>query len=438
MSSESEDPILISARELRFGYGKGKLRREVLHGVSADFRKGEITLITGPSGSGKTTFLSLVGALRTVQEGGVRVFGRELSGLKGDRLAEVRRSFGYVFQNHNLIPSLTACENVQMALGCGFKVAARKAREMSLEALQAVGLLEHARHRPGELSGGQLQRVGIARALVRKPRIILADEPTALLDAASGREVVDLLKRLAREQLCTVILVTHDHRILDISDRILTLTDGCLEESHVGFARICGRMKKAFACFSKYLEMASLDQFRTGAFTEQRAFFRQEAQPAEKELAVWSQRSLSEYENERVAVLQRWMADLQGLEASLCDFLEVWENSRELRGAAKLRDSSFQALETLILTCGEQMENPEVEGLAVLKAASQSGGNFSQVYLAGRLRENQELSEVEMRLLLNFTGVLAQSIFFIRSLADCMIQWRELEMAKTEAALRKA
>lgn len=218
--------VPIQARSLCHDYGKGHLRRRVLDSVDADVERGEIVILTGPSGSGKTTLLTLVGALRSGQEGRLDVLGESLIGASQRKHTQVRRRIGYIFQQHNLISSLDAQQNVQMALALQPGMRRRELVKRSGEILEQVGLGEYCHTRPHELSGGQRQRVGIARALVHQPELILADEPTASLDRASGREVVSLMQRLAREQGVTVVLVTHDSRILDVADRILHLEDG--------------------------------------------------------------------------------------------------------------------------------------------------------------------------------------------------------------------
>jgi len=219
-------PVALS--QVSHFFGTGELRRQILHGVSVELRAGEIVIVTGPSGSGKTTLLTLIGALRSAQEGSVRVLGSELRGAKSRTLESVRRRIGYIFQSHNLLDALTASRNVQMALHLDPAVSRREARQRADAMLDAVGLGARKHDLPESLSGGQRQRVAIARALVARPRIILADEPTASLDKQSGREVVDLIQDLAKKQGVTVLLVTHDNRILDIADRIVHLEDGRL------------------------------------------------------------------------------------------------------------------------------------------------------------------------------------------------------------------
>jgi putative ABC transport system ATP-binding protein len=208
-------------------YGSGELRKQILHDVSVEIRAGEIVIVTGPSGSGKTTLLTLIGALRSAQEGAVQVLGAELRGASSRVLEQVRRDIGYIFQAHNLLDALDATQNVMMSLLLD-RATKREAKRKAEQWLDAVGLGAVMKHHPSQMSGGQRQRVAIARALAGAPRIVLADEPTASLDKQSGREVVDLMQNLARQQGVTVLLVTHDTRILDIADRIVHLEDGRL------------------------------------------------------------------------------------------------------------------------------------------------------------------------------------------------------------------
>ena len=218
----------IHLEQVNHYYGSGALRRRILDDVSVTIRGGEIVIVTGPSGSGKTTLLTLIGALRSAQEGSVRVLDSELRGAASRELESVRRQIGYIFQAHNLLDALTASQNVQMALFLDPATSRAEARSRAEAMLDAVGIGERAQQYPSQLSGGQRQRVAIARALAGRPRLILADEPTASLDKQSGREVVDLMHDLAKKQGVTVLLVTHDNRILDIADRIVHLEDGRL------------------------------------------------------------------------------------------------------------------------------------------------------------------------------------------------------------------
>jgi putative ABC transport system ATP-binding protein len=215
----------IALEEVSYSYGHGALEKQILFDIGTRIDAGQIIILTGPSGSGKTTLLTLIGALRSAQKGSVKVLGQELLNASEKALIKARRQIGYIFQSHNLLDSLTIHQNVQMALQlCGVK--GREARDRIVEVLERVGLAEHEHKFPRELSGGQKQRAGIARALVSRPQIVLADEPTASLDKQSGRDVVELIQDLAREDGSAVILVTHDSRILDVADRILHLEDG--------------------------------------------------------------------------------------------------------------------------------------------------------------------------------------------------------------------
>ncbi len=221
------EPVVVTDK-LNYYYGREPLRKQILFEISTEIREGEIVIMTGPSGSGKTTLLTLIGALRSAQEGSLQVLGHELRGASNATLVQVRKEIGYIFQAHNLLDSLTARGNVQMSLQLHPEMSRAALRAKPIDMLRAVGLGERGEHYPNELSGGQKQRVAIARALATEPRLILADEPTASLDKKSGRDVVELMQRLAKEQGCTVILVTHDNRILDIADRIISLEDGRL------------------------------------------------------------------------------------------------------------------------------------------------------------------------------------------------------------------
>jgi putative ABC transport system ATP-binding protein len=218
----------LQVRGLSHAYGSGAMRRQVIHGVDLTIHPGEVVLLTGPSGCGKTTLLTLVGGLRSVQEGSVRVFGHELHGSSRRQRQQVRRAIGMIFQGHNLLRCLTAEQNVQMGADLLPGLPYRARRDLARQWLRAVGLADHLGKLPHDLSGGQKQRVAIARALAPHPRLLLADEPTAALDSRSGREVVELLQMLARDEGCAVLMVTHDPRIQDVGDRLLRMEDGRL------------------------------------------------------------------------------------------------------------------------------------------------------------------------------------------------------------------
>ena len=216
---------------LSHAFGQGEMRRAVLQNISFSIEPGEVVLLTGPSGCGKTTLLTLIGALRTVQQGEVSVLGESLHGAGRRRRQQVRRRIGMIFQGHNLPRCLTAEQNVQMGADLLPDLSYRARRDEARQWLRAVGLEDHMAKVPHDLSGGQKQRVAIARALAANPRLLLADEPTAALDSRTGREVVELLRRLAREQSCAVLMVTHDPRIVDVADRLLQMEDGRLKNA---------------------------------------------------------------------------------------------------------------------------------------------------------------------------------------------------------------
>ncbi len=228
MAASSAQPT-VRVQGLSHWFGSGAMQRQVLQAIDLTVAPGEVVLLTGPSGCGKTTLLTLVGALRQVQEGSVQVFGEELRDAGRVARQRLRQRIGMIFQGHNLLRCLTAEQNVQMGAdlleGLGYRARRDRAREW----LRAVGLGDHLAKLPHDLSGGQKQRVAIARALAAQPRLLLADEPTAALDSRSGREVVELLQRLARDQGCAVLMVTHDPRILDVADRIVQMEDGRLQ-----------------------------------------------------------------------------------------------------------------------------------------------------------------------------------------------------------------
>ena len=237
--------------------------RTVLREVSLRIEPGEIVILTGPSGSGKTTLITLTGALRAAQSGSVKVLGQELLNAKESTMSRVRREIGYIFQQHNLLDSLTIADNVMMSLQLGKDKLSRKAaRKRVNQVLEQVGLAEHIDKYPKALSGGQKQRAGIARALVTHPALILADEPTASLDKESGRNVVNLIQQLCREQGASVVLVTHDNRILDVADRILHLEDGEIQSISDAVSSNTSRMlrllEKHDPSASQYLSAFSL------------------------------------------------------------------------------------------------------------------------------------------------------------------------------------
>lgn len=218
----------IVAKGINMVFQSGSQQFQALSEINLEVNRGDIQLLMGPSGSGKTTLLSILGGILTPTSGSVRLVGQEITQMSRSQLAKFRlNNIGFIFQGFNLFPALTATENVEVAL----KMKGMRERVAHLEAanlLEQVGLADKAKNLPSELSGGQKQRVAIARALAGSPALIMADEPTAALDSHSGHAVIDLLRRLAKEGGHTVLMVTHDPRIVDVADRVTHLEDGRL------------------------------------------------------------------------------------------------------------------------------------------------------------------------------------------------------------------
>ncbi|MDP3990502.1 MAG: ABC transporter ATP-binding protein [archaeon] len=224
-----KDPI-ISVRDVWKTYYLGENVLNVLKGVSLDIFPGEFVSIIGPSGSGKSTMMNMVGVLDIPTKGKVLLKGKDIAQYSESGLAQLRgKSIGFIFQQFNLIPTLTALENVifpTIFQGVPEKERTKRAKKL----LEIVGLSDRMRHKPNELSGGQQQRVAIARALINNPEIILADEPTGNLDSISGKQVMDLLSRLHREEKKTIVLVTHDIELVKYSSRKVYIKDGIIQK----------------------------------------------------------------------------------------------------------------------------------------------------------------------------------------------------------------
>ncbi len=217
---------LVRADGVNFFYGEGESRFQVLFDIGLEVLPGQLIVMTGPSGSGKTTLLTLIGALRSLQEGRLEVLGRDLSHLGAGELVRVRREIGFIFQMHNLFEALSAYENVKMALQLSGELSTAEMRSRGIAMLERLGLGHRINHKPRSLSGGQRQRVAIARALANRPKLVLADEPTAALDQDSTRNVVRLFKELTVEDGAAILMVTHDHRIIELADRLVHMVDG--------------------------------------------------------------------------------------------------------------------------------------------------------------------------------------------------------------------
>jgi putative ABC transport system ATP-binding protein len=229
-SSTAAQTATIIAKSLEMSYQSGHQCFQVLKDIDWEIKSGDIQLLMGPSGSGKTTLLSILAGLLTPDEGRVYLLGEDITSMSRSKLARFRQqNIGFIFQNFNLFPALTAAENIEVVLNVK-GIRGKKARIQAHALLEQVGLSLQANQKPSNLSGGQKQRVAIARALAGHPKLIMADEPTASLDSQSGHAVITLLRQLAKEGGCTVLIVTHDPRIIDVADGIAYLEDGVLRE----------------------------------------------------------------------------------------------------------------------------------------------------------------------------------------------------------------
>ena len=226
--TDTQQAPIISLRDVNHWFGSGENRKHALKDLSLDIYPGQIIICTGPSGSGKTTLLTMLGGLRSCQEGSLKILGEELNGASKKQLALLRLNVGFIFQAHNLMMFLNARKNVRLSLELHEQYYSENMDQIAYDMLNKVGLGDRADYFPAKLSGGQRQRVAIARALVSKPKILLGDEPTAALDKESGRAVVKLMQELAKEQQTTIIMVTHDNKILDVADRIIIVEEGRL------------------------------------------------------------------------------------------------------------------------------------------------------------------------------------------------------------------
>lgn len=223
----------IEVQDLKHTFKLGKIDVPVLHGINLEVQPGELVALCGASGSGKSTLLNLVGGLTKPTSGKVTVNGTDITSLDENKLCLFRqKNLGFIFQSYNLLPSLTALENVELTLiFAGIPPKERKAKAEAF--LERVGLADRMDHKPNELSGGQQQRVSVARALVNDPPIVLADEPTGNLDSRTGLEIMNLMRRMNKEEKRTFLVVTHDHALARLADRIIFMRDGLVVEEEI-------------------------------------------------------------------------------------------------------------------------------------------------------------------------------------------------------------
>ena len=409
---------LISVTELSHTFGSGELSVQVLRDVNVDFYPGEIAIIMGPSGSGKTTLLTLTGALRSIQTGSIVINGIELRGARPDRRLAVRHQIGFIFQAHNLLESLNVRENVQMGLVHRTDLTIAEIRSRSMAMLERVGLAGHEHKHPPQLSGGQRQRVAVARALVREPSIIMADEPTAALDKTSGREIVELLQRLAREMRSTVLMVTHDNRILDLADRMLTLEDGSVEENHRGLERFAGLLKEGIDRIARYP-----------------AFFagkpRQAPSSDYKAFADQTQQMLSRaHADIHILVARRLCVNLvfeaKGL-ADLSDVMSLLEEgvrqfgdlfcARPASVSMDLINSFFESLEFLLVTAAEAVSSGKMEDTDMLNRLTLDRGPMMESLRARHFERKDAASRQVQDYCFDISNLFARLIYFLHVLA---------------------
>jgi putative ABC transport system ATP-binding protein len=262
--------LAVRAAEVNYFYGEGETRTQALFENTLEIGRGEVVIMTGPSGSGKTTLLTLIGTLRRMQEGRMCVLDRDLTHISEREAVELRKQVGFIFQSHNLFSSLTAIENVRMAMTLR-KGGLSETTDRGIAILDQLGLKNRTHHLPSQLSGGQRQRVAIARALVNRPALVLADEPTAALDAESGQIVLSMLRKLADgPERSTVLIVTHDQRVIDHADRIVNMVGGRIINNSL--TRMTVRITRALALSEplKGLSEATLTRIASAMLVENR------------------------------------------------------------------------------------------------------------------------------------------------------------------------
>ena len=418
ISSPQHSPALITVKDVSHAFGFAEARMEVLHAVHVDFYPGEIAIIMGPSGSGKTTLLTLAGALRSIQSGSIVINGMELMGAPPARQLAVRHQIGFIFQAHNLLESLNALENVQMGLAHLPNLSVQEMRARSLKLLNRVGLTGHEHKYPPQLSGGQRQRVAIARALVREPSIIMADEPTAALDKASGREVVELLQGLAREMRCAILMVTHDNRILDIADRILTLEDGRIEENHRGLERAAEELASALRRIARYPsyfapDISPVPSDAYGVFADETALALAHAHADVHALVA---RRLCANISDHARALAEISETLCLLEEGVREFGAVF-TARPAALSRNWASPFFESLEFLLMTAAEAVFSRTKFDIETLLRLTEDRGEVMEM-LRQRMYKGEAGSSKEARdYIFDLTNCFSRLIYFLHAIA---------------------
>lgn len=403
---------IVRIENLTHRFGVGALEKTVLRNVTAEFFEGEIAIIMGPSGSGKTTFLSLMGALRSVQSGSIQFRGRNLANFDQDGLGAVRREIGFIFQAHNLVGSISACENVQLPLHLTPGETAVSSRERALELLTLVGMKEHAHKTPRQLSGGQCQRVAIARALVRRPRLVLADEPTASLDRETGRAVLEALQTLARQYRAAILIVTHDHRILDIADRVILIEDGGLEELEQRLEKILIEIANFFTILSQRLQ---------GREDAPGISFEESTTLQEQRVNSLSHLKTKPVPAQQIDLLQQMLGSARLLGDSTGQFARLACNPQP--GLEKLSDRFLQALDIILLTAESAFKERDPADIQTLLAMT---GDRKETM--ARLRQSYfetipGLNEEQRVFLFDLTNTFGRAVYLLNTLALQLERW---------------